>query len=88
MNEHRMPDAVHGLSGRMRRKWSGTTSGGRLRALSGKAEGTAKRAARAMRSSAREADGYVRHTVGGRPLVAISVALGVGFLLGRMSGRR
>jgi hypothetical protein len=32
--------------------------------------------------------GHVRNTVGGRPLMAISVALGVGFLLSRTGSRR
>jgi uncharacterized protein YjbJ (UPF0337 family) len=60
---------------------------GVLQDLTGQAKDTAKQAARTVRAGAGEADEYVRQHIEGRPYMVAAVALGLGFILGRMSGR-
>jgi uncharacterized protein YjbJ (UPF0337 family) len=60
---------------------------GVLQDLTGQARDTAKQAARTVRAGAGEADEYVRQHIEGRPYMVAAVALGLGFILGRMSGR-
>jgi uncharacterized protein YjbJ (UPF0337 family) len=61
---------------------------GALQDLSGQARDTARQAARTVRAGASEADVYVRRTIETRPFMATAIALGIGFVIGRMSRRR
>jgi uncharacterized protein YjbJ (UPF0337 family) len=60
---------------------------GDLQDLYGQAKDTAMHAAQSVRDSAVDAEDYVRKTIEQRPYTVAAVALGLGFLLGRM-GRR
>lgn len=87
--------ANDGVKGRGMGLWGGgAQQEGMVQDLSGKARQTAEQARRtarqagsSLRARASEADGYIRHTIEGRPITATAVALGVGFLLGRMHRR-
>jgi len=60
---------------------------GGLQDLYGQAKGTAADAAETIRESAIEAGDFVRTTIEQRPYTTAAVALGIGFLIGRL-GRR
>ena len=60
---------------------------GALQDMYGQAKETAANAADAVRETASEADDFLRTTIEQRPYTAAAVALGIGFLIGRI-GRR
>jgi uncharacterized protein YjbJ (UPF0337 family) len=60
---------------------------GDLQELYGQAKDAASQAAQAVREGASEAEDYIRKTIEQRPYTTAAVALGIGFLIGRL-GRR
>ena len=54
----------------------------------GQAKDTASEAAQVVRQGAVDAEDYIRHTIEKRPYTTAFVALCVGWLFGRMGGRR
>jgi ElaB/YqjD/DUF883 family membrane-anchored ribosome-binding protein len=60
---------------------------GALQDLYGQAKETAADAAEAIRESASEAGDFLRTTIEERPYTTAAIALGIGFLIGRL-GRR
>ena len=58
---------------------------GTLQDVYGQAKETAADAAGAIRDRASEAGDFLRMTIEERPLTAAAIALGIGFLIGRLS---
>ena len=60
---------------------------GTLQDVYGRAKETAADAAEVIREGASEAGDFLRTTIEERPFTAVAIALGIGFLIGRL-GRR
>ena len=101
MNEDRVSGTAKNLGGKAQEALGHVTSdtksqvegainqaAGAAQDLYGQAKETASDAAQAIRHGAVDAEDYVRHTIEKRPYTTALVALCVGFLIGRMGGRR
>jgi uncharacterized protein YjbJ (UPF0337 family) len=60
---------------------------GQLQDMYGQAADTAAQAARAVRETASDAEDFIRTTIEQRPYTTAAVALGIGFLIGRLARR-
>jgi uncharacterized protein YjbJ (UPF0337 family) len=60
---------------------------GELQDLYGQAKDVARNAAETVRETASEAEDFVRKTIEQRPYTTAAVALGIGFLIGRLGHR-
>jgi uncharacterized protein YjbJ (UPF0337 family) len=97
MNEDRVTGTARNLGGKVQEGVGRVTgdantqieglmnqAAGAAQDLYGQAKDTAADAAQAVRKSAVEAEDYVRQTIEQRPYTAALIALGVGWLIGRM----
>ena len=100
MNEDRVIGAARNLGGKAQEGFGRVTgdtksqvegvinqAAGAAQDLYGQAKETAADAAETVRQGAVEAEDYVRQTIENRPYTTAAVALGIGWLIGRM-GRR
>jgi uncharacterized protein YjbJ (UPF0337 family) len=60
---------------------------GQLQDIYGQAAETASQAAQAVRETASDAEDFIRTTIEQRPYTTAAVALGIGFLIGRLARR-
>lgn len=100
MNEDRVIGTARNLGGKAQEGFGRVTgdtksqvegvinqAAGAAQDLYGQAKETAADAAETVRQGAVEAEDYVRQTIENRPYTTAAVALGIGWLIGRM-GRR
>ena len=97
MNEDRVIGAARNLGGKAQEGFGRVTgdtksqvegvinqAAGAAQDLYGQAKETAADAAETVRQGAVEAEDYVRQTIENRPYTTAAVALGIGWLIGRM----
>jgi uncharacterized protein YjbJ (UPF0337 family) len=100
MNEDRLAGTARNLGGKVEEGFGRVTGDlksqaqgkakqveGDLQDLYGQAKDTAMEAAQVVRDSASEAEDYIRKIIEQRPYTTAAVALGVGFLFGRLTRR-
>ena len=97
MNEDRVMGTARNLGGKVQEGFGRATddtksqvegvinqAAGAAQDLYGQAKETAADAAETVRQGAVEAEDYVRQTIENRPYTTAAVALGIGWLIGRM----
>jgi uncharacterized protein YjbJ (UPF0337 family) len=97
MDEHRMTGAVKNVGGKVEEAFGRATGDtksqiqgvvdqaqGTAENLYGQAKDAASNAAEGLRKTTSSLEDIVRHTIEDRPYTAVAIALGLGWLFGRM----